>query len=78
MMECIKIGWSDERRAIYFSNGTPTDTIEVSANDIQKGNAVIYKKGISTIPVKFHSAREFFITMENEIKENGSVTIGRK
>jgi len=78
MMECTKIGWNNEKKVIYFSNGTTVDTVEVSAKDIQDGNAVIYKKGISTIPVKFPSAKEFFNTMENEIKDNGSVTIGRK
>jgi hypothetical protein len=78
MMECTKIGWNNEKKVIYFSNGTPVDTVEISAKDIQEGNAVIYKKGISTIPAKFHTAYEFFIAMESEIKNNGSVTIGRK
>jgi hypothetical protein len=78
MMECIKIGWNKEKKVIYFSNGTPVDTVEVSAKDIQEGNAVIYKKDISTIPIKFNSAYEFFIAMENEIKDNGFVSIGKK
>ena len=78
MMECIKIGWNNERKVIYFSNGIPTDTEEVSGSDVVSGNAVIYKKGLSTIPVKFSSAYEFFITMENEIKDNGYVSIGRR
>ena len=78
MMECVKIGWNTERKVIYFSNGTPTDTEEVRVLDIVSGNAVIYKKGITTIPVKFTTANDFFIAMENEIKDNGFVSIGRK
>lgn len=78
MMECTRIGWDNEKRAIYFSNGTPEDTIRILSCEIQNGSAVIYKKGLSTIPVTFATPKEFFITMENEIKDNGYVTIGRK
>jgi hypothetical protein len=78
LMECTRIGWDNKRKAIYFSNGTPEDTIHILSGEIQNGSAVIYKKGLSTIPVKFSTPNEFFIAMENEIKDNGSVTIGRK
>lgn len=78
MMECIKIGWNREKKVIFFSNGIPTDTEEVSGSDIKSGNVVIYKKGIITIPVKYNSVNEFFVAMENEIKNNGYVSIGRR
>lgn len=78
MMECTRIGWDNEKRAIYFSNGNPEDTVHILSCEIQNGSAVIYKKGLSTIPVKFNTANEFFNAMENEIKDNGYVSIGRK
>ena len=78
MMECIKIGWNDEKKVIFFSNGIPTDTEEVRGSDIISGNAVIYKKGISTIPVRFNSVNEFFVAMESELKDNGFVMIWRR
>jgi hypothetical protein len=78
LMECIKIGWNNERKVVYFSNGIPTDTEEIRGSDIVSGDVVIYKKGINTIPVKFKSVNEFFIAMENEIRDNGYVCIWRK
>lgn len=77
MMECIRIGWNKDKRVIYFSNGIPTDTIEISALDIQEGKVVIHKRGISSIPAKFQSVKEFFNAMDSELKDKGYVSIGR-
>jgi hypothetical protein len=76
MMECTKIGWDAVGKRIYFSNGNHEDTIYILQNEIINGSAVIHKKGITTIPVKFNSAIAFYIAIENEIKDNGYVSIG--